>query len=62
MFPTNWPVTYVTSRRHVLLPGNTDTPLHSVSQELCEGGSLRDHVMLQMNRYNKVRIARYALG
>ena len=25
------------------------------AQELCEGGSLRDHVMLQMNRYNKVR-------
>lgn len=25
-------------------------------QELCEGGSLHDHVMLQMKRYNKVRV------
>ena len=28
-------------------------------QELCEGGSLRDHVMLQMNRYNKVGAVRH---
>ena len=32
MFPTKWPITYVTSPRHSLQPGNADTPFQRVTR------------------------------